>query len=120
MSAERAVAFKQALAEEMSAARPKIVSPATQEGYRKAAAQIQAAGAKPIFVVAPAIFQSPLQFSPAPPAPVIALNDAQKYPQFYDVKFRLDEGHIARAAAEDFCRTLAREFVRIAAPAPEQ
>jgi hypothetical protein len=120
MSAERAVAFRQALIEEMAAARPKILSPATQQAYRKGAAQIRAAGAKPIFVVPPAIYQSPLQFSPAPPAPVIAFNDARKYPQFYDVKIRLDEGHIARPAAEDFCQTLAREFVRIAAPSPEQ
>ena len=76
-------------------------------------AQIRAAGATPVFVVTPIIFQTTSRFRQTPPpAPIIAFNDARKYPQFYDVKVRIDDGHLTRPAAEDFCRALAAEFVR--------
>jgi hypothetical protein len=116
MSADRAVAFKQALAEETAAARPKILDPATQRGYRSAASQIRAAGAKPIFVVPPVIFQKPLLFSQAAPAPVIAFNDATKFPEFYDVNVRIDDAHLTRDGARKFGIALAREFARLAQP----
>jgi hypothetical protein len=113
MSAERAVSFKQRLADEISDATQKYLDPATESGYRQSAAQIRAAGATPVFVVTPIIFQSTSRFRQTPPpAPIIAFNDARKYPQFYDVKVRIDDGHLTRPAAEDFCRALATEFVR--------
>lgn len=116
MSAERAVSYQQLLAQEISTARPKVLDPATQQGYREAAARIRAAGAKPIFVVTPTIFQSPLQFGESPPAPVIAFNDARKFPEYYDPKARFDDSHLTRPAAQNFTIALAREFVRQAAP----
>ena len=113
MSPERAVSFQQRLAEEISRATTKYLDPATESGYRTSAAQIRAAGATPIFVVTPVIFQTTSRFRQSPPpAPIIAFNDARKYPQFYDVKIRIDDGHLTRPAAEDFCRALAQEFVR--------
>jgi hypothetical protein len=115
MSAEQAVSYQQRLAEEISTARPKILDPATQLGYRDAAAVIRAAGAKPIFVVTPTIFQSPLQFSQAPPAPVIAFNDAGRFPEYYDPKSRIDDSHLTREIAQKFTVVLARDFVRQAA-----
>jgi hypothetical protein len=111
MSAERAVSYQQLLAQEISTARPKILDPATQQGYREAAARIRAAGAKPIFVVTPTIFQSPLQFSESPPAPIIAFNDAGKFPEYYDPKARFDDSHLTREVARKFAVALAREFV---------
>jgi len=112
MSAERAVSYQERLAEEISTARPKILDPATQQGYRDAAALIRAAGAKPIFVIPPTIFQSPLQFSQSPPpAPIIAFNDAGKFPEYYDPKSRIDDSHLIREEAEKFTVVLAREFV---------
>lgn len=116
MSAERAVIFEEVLARERSTARPKILDPATQRAYREAAARIRAAGAKPILVVTPTIFQSPLQFSQSPPAPVIAFNDAGKFPEFYDTKVRIDDAHLTRGGAEKFGVALAGEFVRLAQP----
>ena len=116
MSAERAVIFKQALAQERSTARPKILDPATQRGYRDAAARTRAAGAQPILVVTPTIYQAPLQFSQSPPAPIIAFNDAEKFPEFYDVKVRVDDSHLTPEGAEKFCLALAGEFVRLAQP----
>lgn len=116
MSAERAVAFEQALAQEKSAARPKILDPATQRGYCEAAAKIRAAGAQPIFVVTPTLFQSPLQFSQSSPAPIIAFNDAGKFPEFYDARVRVDDSHLTRDGADKFCLALAGEFVRLAKP----
>jgi len=112
MSAERSGPYQQLLAQEISTARPKILDPATQRGYRDAAAQIRAAGARPIFVVTPTIFQSPLQFSQSPPAPVIAFNDAGKFPEYYDPKSRIDDTHLTREKAGKFSVVLAREFVR--------
>ena len=115
MSGERAVSFQQRLAEEVKAATQKYLDPATESGYRNAAGQIRAAGATPIFVVTPIIFQTTSRFRQSPPpAPVIAFNDARKYPDFYDVKIRIDDGHMTRPAAENLARALAREFVRCA------
>jgi hypothetical protein len=115
MSTEREVLYQQWLAQEISQARPKPLDPVTDRGYSDAAAGIRAAGAKPIFVVAPVIFQSPLQFRLSPPAPIIAFNDAGKFPEYYDPKARVDESHLVREAAEKFTVALARDFVRQAA-----
>lgn len=113
MSTERAVSFQQRLAEEISSATTKYLDPATESGYVNAAAQVRAAGAAPVFVVTPVIFQSTSRFHQSPPpAPVIAFNDARKYPQFYDVKRRIDDGHLTRPGAEELTRLLAQEFVR--------
>ena len=112
MSAERAVSFQQRLADEISGATTKYLDPATEKGYRTAAAQIRQAGAAPVFVVTPIIWQTTPRFHEPAPAPVIAFNDARKYPQFYDVKVRIDDGHMTRPAAEEFTRLLAQELVR--------
>jgi len=113
MSAERARDFQKRLTEEISAATQKYLDPATEVGYREAASQIRAAGATPVFVVTPIIFQTTSRFRQLPsPSPIIAFNDARKYPQFYETKVRIDDGHLTRPAAEDFCRALAQEFVR--------
>jgi len=113
MSAERAASFQQRLAQEVTEATQKYLDPATESGYRSAAKQIRAAGATPIFVVTPIIFQTTSRFRQAPPpAPVIAFNDARRYPGFYDVKVRIDDGHLTRPAAENLTRMLAQEFVR--------
>jgi hypothetical protein len=115
MSAERALSFQQRLAREVSDATEKYLDPATESGYRNAAQEIRAAGAAPIFVVTPIIFQTTSRFRQSPPpAPIIAFNDARKYPAFYDVKVRIDDGHLTRPAAENFARLLAQEFVRCA------
>jgi hypothetical protein len=113
MSAERAASFQQRLAQEITEATQKYLDPATESGYRDAAGQIRAAGAAPVFVVTPIIFQTTPRFRQTPPpAPIIAFNDARKYPVFYDVKVRIDDGHLTRPAAENFARVLAQEFVR--------
>ncbi|HEX8077126.1 MAG TPA: hypothetical protein VF511_04875 [Chthoniobacterales bacterium] len=121
MPADKAVSYKQRLAQEISQANFKDLDPATDTGYRDAAQRIRAAGAAPVFVVAPVIFQTRPRFGQSPsPAPIIAFNDAQKYPEFYDPKVRIDDAHLTRPGAEDFCRVLARDFVRIAQPALKQ
>jgi hypothetical protein len=118
MSPERAVSFQKRLAQEIAGATTKYLDPATETGYRDSAAKIRAAGAKPILVVTPLIFQTTSRFRQAPsPAPVLAFNNARKYPEFYDAKVRVDEGHLTRPAAENFARLLAQEFVRTVAPA---
>jgi hypothetical protein len=113
MSAERAASFQQRLAQEITEATQKYLDPTTESGYRYAASQIRAAGAAPVFVVTPIIFQTTSRFRQTPlPAPILAFNDARKHPEFYDVKVRIDDGHLTRPAAENFARVLAQEFVR--------
>ncbi|MEN3370842.1 MAG: hypothetical protein V7609_2985 [Verrucomicrobiota bacterium] len=113
MSPERAAIFQQRLAQEVSEARQKYLDPATEKGYRKSAAQIRQAGAAPLFVVAPVIFQSIARFRQSPPpAPLLAFNDSRKFPQLYDVRVRIDDGHLTNEGAAEFTRLLAQEFVR--------
>ena len=117
MSAERATIFRQKLAQEVSEARPKILDPATDQAYRMAAAQIREAGAAAVFVVAPVLSQTTARFRQIPPAPLLSFNDSRKYPEFYDTKVRIDDGHLTQEGAEEFTRLLALEFVRTVHPA---
>jgi len=113
MSAERATLFQKRLAQEISEARPKIFDPATEEGYRNAASQIRAAGAAPLFVVAPILFQSTARFrNSPPPAPLVYFNDSRKFPALYDTRVRIDDAHLTNEGAAEFTRLLALEFVR--------
>jgi hypothetical protein len=112
MSPERATIFQQKLAQEVSGARTKFLDPATDQAYRAAAAQIRQAGAAPVFVVAPILFQTTARFRQTPPAPLLSFNDSRKYPEFYDTKVRIDDGHLTNEGAAEFTRLLAQEFVR--------
>jgi hypothetical protein len=113
MSPERAAIFQQRLAQEVSEASQKFLDPATEQGYRKAAAQIRQAGAAPLFVVAPVIFQSIARFRQSPPpARLVAFNDSRKYPALFDTRVRIDDGHLTNEGAAEFTRLLAQEFVR--------
>jgi hypothetical protein len=117
MPAERAVLFEQTLAQEVSEARPKFIDPSTESAYRNSAAQIRRAGAAPLFVVTPIIFQSALRFRQTPaPAPLLSFNDFRKYPGLYDTKVRIDEGHLTKEGAAEFTRLFAQEFVRTILP----
>jgi hypothetical protein len=112
MSPEQAALFQARLAQEVSAAQQRILDPATDEGYRKAASQIRAAGAAPFFVVAPIFFQSVARFRDSPPAPLVYFNDCRKFPQLYDTRVRIDDAHLTNEGAAEFTRLLAQEFVR--------
>jgi hypothetical protein len=112
MGPERAELFRRQLAEEVSGSRPGFIDPYAESAYRESAAKIRRAGAEPIFVVAPSIFQSPLRFRESPPpAPLLVFNDARAYPQLYDAKVRVDEQHLTSEGAAEFTRLLALEFV---------
>jgi len=113
MGPERAELFRRKLAEEVSASRSEFIDPYAESAYRDSAAKIRRAGAEPIFVVAPSIFQSPLRFRESPPpAPLLVFNDARTYPQLYDPRIRVDEQHLTNEGAAEFTRLLALEFVR--------
>jgi hypothetical protein len=113
MSPERAVVFQQYLAQEVSEARQKFLDPATEQGYHKSATQIRKAGANPLFVVAPIIFQKTARFRKWPaPAPLVSFNDSREYPALFDTRVRIDDGHLTNEGAALFTRLLAQEFVR--------
>ena len=111
MSPERAENFRGKLAQEVSASRPKFIDPYAESAYRDCAAKIRQLGAAPIFVVAPSIFQSPLLFREAPPAPLLVFNDSKTYPQLYDPKVRVDEQHLTQEGSAEFTRLLALKFI---------
>ncbi len=114
MGPERAELFRRKLADEVSGSRSGFIDPYAEGAYRDSAAKIRRAGAQPIFVVSPGIFQSPLRFRESPPpAPLLVFNDARAYPQLYDAKVRVDEQHLTSDGAAEFTRLLALEFVRV-------
>jgi hypothetical protein len=113
MSPENAASFQKRLAEEIANARPKPLDPVADQTYRNYARRLEKVGAKPVFVVPPLIFQSPVTFRESPPpGPLLSFNDAATYPRFYDTKFRIDDAHLTLEGAEEFTRLLAQEFVR--------
>jgi len=113
MGPERAELFRRQLAEEVSGSPSGFIDPYAESAYRDSAAKIRRAGAEPIFVVAPSIFQSPLRFRESPPpALLLVFNDARVYPQLYDAKVRVDEQHLTNEGAAEFTRLLALEFIR--------
>ena len=117
MAPERAELYRSKLAEEVSASGSEFIDPYAESAYHDSAAKIRRAGAEPIFVVAPSIFQSPLRFRESPPpAPLLVFNDARVYPQLYDAKVRVDEQHLTSEGAAEFTRLLALEFVRATRP----
>jgi hypothetical protein len=114
MSAENAATFQRRLAQEIAEARPKPLDLYADEAYRDFAQRIRTLGATPLFVVPPLILQSAVSFRepPPPPGPLLAFNNAASFPMFFDTKFRIDDTHLTREAAEEFTRLLAQELVR--------
>jgi hypothetical protein len=112
MPPERAAIFQQALAVELSNARPRVVDRYTESAYREAATRIRELPSTPIFVSTPVIFQSLLQFHAPAPGLVLSFNDARAYPAFYDSAVRIDDGHLTREGSEEFTHALAQQFVR--------
>lgn len=113
MSAQDAASFQKRLAREVAEARPKPIDPYADEAYRHYAQQIHRIGAEPFFVATPLIFQSPISFrDSSPPGPLLLFNNSRAYPQLYDTRVRIDDGHLTREGAEEFTRLLAGEFLR--------
>lgn len=89
---------------------PAQLSPVLRRAMTDLIAEVQAAGAQPIFVLSPTVLVHEF-FSPPPPgAQFIAFNDPQKYPQLYDPEFRYDSGHFNPRGAALFTDLLAERF----------
>lgn len=113
MSAELAAGFQQRLAQELSGSRSKILDPSTDQAYRHAAEQIRHAGANPIFIVTPILWQSPLRFRQSPPpGPLLSFNDAKAHPSLYKSGVRVDDSHLTKEGSDEFTRLIARELLR--------
>lgn len=85
----------------------------TQRSYARCVTQIRAAGAVPILVVTPIAGRFPrMKFDRSPPAPLLAFNSVEHYPDLYRPEIRINAGHLNRAGAEEFTRLLAAEFIR--------
>lgn len=116
MSLEHAARFQEQLTRQTAGARPRLIDPHAEVAYRDCAARIRQIGAVPIFVVTPVIWQSQFRFRQSPPGPFLSFNNSRAYPQLYETKIRIDEGHLTREGAEEFTRLLAQEFLRRVRP----
>lgn len=112
MSPEHAARFQEQLATQTAGARPRLIDPYAEEAYRDCAARIRQLGAVPIFVVTPVIWQSPFRFRQSPPGPLLSFNNSRAYPQLFETRIRVDEGHLTPEGAEEFTRLLAQEFLQ--------
>ena len=112
MTPEKVRDYTASLERAMTETMPQPIDPYAEEEYRKAARTIRGLGATPVFIIPPTLPQVPLQFRerPKPPGTVTAFNDAKAYPALYEPAIRFDKGHLSRAGAELFSKTLAETF----------
>jgi hypothetical protein len=87
------------------------IQPELRDALSEIAADVRAAGAEPVFIVAAGIYGSE-RFSdwPPPGIRVLAFDDPAKYPQLYDPERRYDPHHLDTAGAAEFTRLLAARF----------
>ena len=90
----------------------------TQAVLGESIARIIRAGAVPILVIPPRArsFYFVPSAENARRASVINLCDPVKYPELYDLKYRVDTSHLNAAGAEVFTRILADRFLEISRP----
>jgi hypothetical protein len=92
----------------------KPIQPVLRDGLEKIIADVRAAGAEPIFVVAAGIYGAE-RFTdwPPPGVRVLRFDDPVKYPDLYDPANRYDPHHLDLAGAQNFTRHLANAFAAL-------
>jgi hypothetical protein len=92
----------------------KPIQPALRDAFNDIVAEVRAAGAEPIFIVAAGLFGAE-RFSdwPPPGVRVLAFDDPAKYPQLYDPADRYDPFHLDAQGASIFTKALAEEFAGV-------
>lgn len=115
MSAEETVAYEAGLKDAVARAESRFVSPATEQAYRRWAAEVRKIGATPVFLVTPKTTQIKLGFRPESgiAETVLLFNDASAYPQLYRNEMRVDADHLNGVAAEKFSELVARKFSQL-------
>ncbi len=90
---------------------PRALSPALSDGIRALSADIRAAGAEPLFVLAPTVVQRENFRAMPPGAPLFAFNDPARYPTLFDPANRYDGWHLNARGAVEFTRVLAERLI---------
>lgn len=93
---------------------PRPIPASFRDALATITADVRAAGAEPVFVVASNLYGAE-RFTDWPPAgvTVLAFDDPEKYAQLYDPDHRFDPHHLDPAGAEDFTRLLAARFAEL-------
>lgn len=112
MSPRQAEQYEPRLQAWKARARRRFINATTEKGYRDCAEQIRKSGGTVIFVVSPTANQNEFGFRQPDAAmgPILAFNQADKYPAFYDARVRADTNHLTPEGAEMFTRLLAKRF----------
>jgi hypothetical protein len=115
MSAAEAVIYQTEIERAVTHAGSRSVSASTEHAYRELAEQVRKAGATPIFLVTPLTMQVKLEFrsESGTGATVMSFNNATAYPQLYRNEMRIDRSHLNSAAAEEFTRLVAENFLQL-------
>ncbi len=95
---------------------PAAPAPAFAKAMEEIVAEVRAAGAEPIFVIAPTLNERENLLTIPGGAPLIPLNDPQKYPVLYDPDLHYDGWHLNERGAHVFTRILAEQFAAKTAP----
>lgn len=119
LTGEQLALFEREVARLRAGAEPKPIQPLLRSALEDIAAEVRAAGAEPIFIVASGIYGAE-RFTDWPPAgvKVLAFDDPAKYPQLYDPAHRYDAHHLDPAGAKEFTRLLAERFAALLAAKP--
>jgi hypothetical protein len=106
--------FNESVATLKKDSKPRIIQPVLREALDDIIAEVRAAGAEPIFVVASSIYGTE-RYRDWPPERVTVLrfDDPVIYPDLYDPANRYDLHHLDLVGAQRFTRHLAEQFADV-------
>ena len=115
MSPSQVAAYERGLAAAMAQTDEHPLSPYAVEAYRQCATEVRSIGAAPIFLITP----STTQINVAPESTglagvLMAFNDPRAYPNLFRSSVRRDGQHLTKSGADEFTRTVAANFVKLA------
>ena len=111
LSPEDVRSFKSELAK-LATVQPKPMPPLLRKSLEDLVAEIRAAGAEPVFVVASGFFGRERFTDWLPGVPLFRFDDPEKFPELYNYEHRFDIHHLDATGAKDATRRLADRFIQ--------
>jgi len=113
LSGEFLKKYREAFAEMEKNRRARLPDPVMQDQLRRFAKTMAKYQITVVFILPPAVIGNPGDEINAPPGnPLLAYDDAARYPEFYAEENRLDRQHLNGRGAMLFSRQLATDFLR--------